>query len=87
MKPADFRELRFLARADARVRVSVGAQCQGKHRYSTFGEADKRLRGDLRKEAQVYHCRYCQGFHVGSVDGRRQSRLMVKRRRQACDWQ
>lgn len=88
MKSADFFELRALARHDANLRRAErtrhASQCEGKHRFESFGAADGTIRRDLRKEAKVYHCALCRGFHIGSVAAKRWKRLSIKRRRDEC---
>lgn len=55
--------------------------CTGKKHFAKFGHAERAAkrcnRRDGRAHVQAYHCRNCNGFHVGEarsyrrLDGRR----------------
>lgn len=50
------------------------SSCTGKSRYASFSEARKKAsRSGKRRSArfQVYHCRYCNGFHFGAHQQKR----------------
>lgn len=81
MNTEDWKELRILIRHDARQRTFKSSSCIGKHRFESFKQAQDTLSFRLRKQAKVYHCRECGGFHIGNVLGTRRSRLLKKRRR------
>jgi hypothetical protein len=85
----EFFELRTLVQEDAvarrmeeRRRVS---ECEGKHRFDSFGSAQRTIRIDLRKVTNVYHCTVCRGYHIGSVAGHRRKRLKAQRERALCE--
>jgi hypothetical protein len=45
--------------------------CEGKKQYESFNAADSELRYlrrklDNRDRMHVYHCKYCNHFHVGT---------------------
>lgn len=45
--------------------------CRGKLRFSSFTKANKAARRTMRSKSRdgaynAYHCRNCQGYHVGS---------------------
>ena len=47
------------------------AFCAGKFRFANFNAAAKAARRTMRSKSRdgaynAYHCRACQGFHVGS---------------------
>lgn len=68
-------ELRDLLSRDANRRMS---QCSGKFKYESFKAAEKGLR---RPGLQVYHCKVCQTFHVGTIDRGRKLAKREKRER------
>ena len=43
--------------------------CEGKHRYTTQTDALKALRHQPKGKGfggmHTYHCKFCQGFHLG----------------------
>ena len=49
------------------------AGCQGKVRFDTWREArhaaiKPRQKKRTRRRREPYHCRYCDGFHIGTPD-------------------
>ena len=51
--------------------------CEGKERFDTFAAADKiALRGRRKWESNrhPYKCCRCNGFHIGSQQGRKRRR-------------
>lgn len=83
MRPEDFYELRYLAQKDSKERTMVHSMCEGKRRFDTKSEADRIIRQG--KPISSYHCMVCNGWHVGAISVKRQKRLLLKRRREACE--
>jgi hypothetical protein len=46
--------------------------CDGKKAFATFSEA--KLAADRRKGRNVYHCQFCNRFHVGAVQDKKDFR-------------
>lgn len=54
-------------------------QCQGKVKFASFEQAEKIAYRKTRRHeitANVYHCIYCGGFHIGHSN-----RMQVNQRR------
>jgi hypothetical protein len=85
VKREDFFELRFLVRADARVRVRHETECRGKHPFGSFEAAKRTMSRDLAKVAKPYHCKGCGKYHIGNVLGQRRGRLLKMRRREVAE--
>lgn len=45
--------------------------CEGKIRHETYGEAAHHRRRLRKPDIDIYHCRFCGGWHVGHPGSRR----------------
>lgn len=89
MNKPEFFELKYLVHRDAMLKRKArrkSIQCDGKHRFDSFGEAQKTMRPELRKVAHVFHCDMCHGYHIGNSATHRVRRLANKRRRDECEF-
>lgn len=61
----------LLSYKQARRAEKRAAQCQGKKSYTTYAKAEGEMRYLRRKlnakdSQRVYHCTYCNAFHIGT---------------------
>lgn len=49
----------------ARLAERQVSQCQGKHPFTTWGQANETIRRDKHGEMVAYKCNSCPAYHVG----------------------
>lgn len=62
-----------LDRVTSRREINRSASCSGKKKYDSFQQASSELRFirrklDMKDPMRVYHCTYCNSFHIGSAE-------------------
>lgn len=77
MTSEDFFELRYLLQQASRDMTMAASACNGKQRFANKSFADRTLR---RKGVTSYRCPVCRFWHVGGIEGKREQRLVVRRR-------
>lgn len=61
-------------------------QCLGKHRHKSLGAAEAQARSLVAvrdadpKDLNMYHCKFCKGWHVGNAQARRRKKTFKRGR-------
>lgn len=84
MKREDFVELRILVREASRRRTMAVSMCEGKEKFPSKRIAERAVRRG--KPVCTFHCFVCGYWHVGGAKTKREKRLVIKRRRQECEF-
>lgn len=58
------------------------SECEGKHKFQSYTQAQATMSEKLRHKVEAYHCATCGGWHIGGTKSARNKRLSNKRNRE-----